>query len=1822
MGSCPKCKFDVAISDAICPKCGVSLAGSQESSGTLNAEQHFQRTDETMQSPDSPGSTLPSPPGGESGDSGGTLDLKDLNAPLPQSVKSSQQSKTETDNDLAAQDSYSSATLQFQGFAKEVSDPETSDSSATLQFQGVAKEVSDSQNSDSSETLLFPGAIQEGSLGEKSSNTEKFGEADLRAALGQGDSGSEGQLMRVWGAAIGSSGRDSKQSLRYERAEASDSVFRRVATRHIADANSDKTEGADYQIQDKLGDGGMGVVYSALQTAVNRVVAIKTRKAGKGEDEASRKQFFYEAEVTAELDHPNIPPIYELGRTEDGTFFYAMKLIRGLEWQKLLRKKTREENLEIFEKVADAVAFAHSKNVIHRDLKPDNVMLGTFGEVYLSDWGLAVNQSKRKEVDFGGTPEFMAPEMARNQRDRIGKHSDIYLLGAILFQVVTGTPPHMGRTQWDRLKAAIQNDITPTDKEDPLLEIARRAMETDPNDRYATVADMQDAIREVKTHADSIALAARSEELLDSAAKSQDYDRFARSIFGFRNALEMWDGNKIALTGLQKARFGYGQCAFDRGDYDLAIQTLDRSIPNENEVFEKATKAKLAVVQRESRFKTLRTAFVAAVSVLLVAVTVALFIANGYRRDAEGNLKTANAAKDAALASEAKAKEEEGKARSAESAAKEAEGNAKTSAQKAKEEEKNARNAEKLAKEAEGNAKTSAQKAKEEEKNARNAEKLAKEAEGAALESAKKEKIQRGIAQGRAAQNRISSSIAEMGRANSSTVQFDSQTANDLLKKIEDLSGTEFTQTIEDVETPNVNVPKFNTFAWQRVNLLTNQDLPKLVALGDVTAFDFAPVAHVGILGTRNGQVQLLRYDAEGLRVVGEPEKFDGSSILCAAISPSGDEAMFSLSDGTNSSTYVWSLKDGSKPAKAEALGSKNFQSISYSPDGQRVVVGVKRGIRVLDRNTNWMDATSKQIDKTRNIEEIRGDLEAIQWLSPKSALASTKTDQTVSLFELELDSLTCTFFDSASLPKNLTAAAMLGKSGRILLASDDGKLRVGNVNADKSKTMSTLSVENIRDLPTAHRASITSLVIREDGRILSISDKEPVVHVWRSSAQGEVAYETYLTGVPSSNPNVRRAVFASTESVLGVDGVGTTFVWNIQRQEQRRKLNRISDAGPVEYPSPVVGIYGRENSANAVSVTKDGAIDLWNLQTGQTNRVDGAERFSYFGHTPGSAFVDSVVDVPSGILVTSALLKKAEPRYLKNPDHEWEFCVWEQATGNMIKRWSMYAPLLDPNDPSKGRESIAPRMTMLNQGTEFLIASDKQTLVYSIAGERLMLANQEKLGTYFAVPNPKDSSLVAMVKRSGLVWLWNRTDDKSWWENDSKNLVVPSREDEGGPLKGIWNEDGSRFFLVMSSGFVKAYDKNDFQKPMLAIATDEAGKPQPALKIADHHDIDLAVVRVSDSVDRLVLNTRLLLGTETKSIAYSVDARADQLVASKMEEFKGLTWLDTSNTTNPRVSNRVHPAFKLNLNGKDSVLARQKSGAQTFVSTKAGTVYFLADDATTLSSIGPQELKSSSSDRNGSVVMLLRADGSLLRMDLNAEGSGQLVRAKFTAKDFDVIQLSPNGKQLAMIDTDAHLLKVVDSASGDLIQENSNVAAISWDPKADSALAIVDNNGKSEITGMDEALVLKTLTLEGDWKVKSVHFFNEAWQTGGATRHLLVQSERDNNGTLEGQLEFVALDPALDKGRKPFGVKGGITISASPVDSVFVTGDDAGTVTVWFASPTWDDPGKVFDLEGHRGAKIECIAFGEDGRTLVTSDRNNRLYGWLSKDTTSNPVK
>ena len=145
----------------------------------------------------------------------------------------------------------------------------------------------------------------------------------------------------------------------------------------------------DYELLDVIGEGGMGVVYAARQSAIARTVAVKMLKGTDEHTLEQREKFISEAVVTGELDHPNIVPIYDLGSNDAGALFYSMKRVRGTPWDDVFKQNSLEDNLNILLRVADAIAFAHANGVLHRDLKPENVMLGDFGEVLVMDWGLA-----------------------------------------------------------------------------------------------------------------------------------------------------------------------------------------------------------------------------------------------------------------------------------------------------------------------------------------------------------------------------------------------------------------------------------------------------------------------------------------------------------------------------------------------------------------------------------------------------------------------------------------------------------------------------------------------------------------------------------------------------------------------------------------------------------------------------------------------------------------------------------------------------------------------------------------------------------------------------------------------------------------------------------------------------------------------------------------------------------------------------------------------------------------------------------------------------------------------------------------------------------------------------------------------------------------------------------------------------------------------------------------------------------------------------------------------------------------------------------------
>ncbi|MEZ6059146.1 MAG: protein kinase [Planctomycetaceae bacterium] len=406
----------------------------------------------------------------------------------------------------------------------------------------------------------------------------------------------------------------------------------------------------EYEILNRLGAGNMGVVYRARQTSLNRDLAVKTLKPDSPHVDHDQAMFVSEAVVTANLVHPNIVPIHDLGCTGDGKLFYSMKQVQGTAWNKTIRERSLEENLEIFMKLCDAVAYAHSRGVINRDLKPENVVVGDYGEVIVLDWGLAITTDAfpRKDsvvVDFrggAGTPVYMAPELADDDISVIGPHSDIYVLGAILFEVVEGFPPHLLREFWSMTDAAEQlsaviwavvNNKIEKRISNPgeLMNIALRAMSTSPADRFATVEEFQEAIREYR-------ITGRAEELMHSAEENPanaGYSEYQHAVALYDEALRKWPNNRRAQDGDIRARRAYAALAHKKGDIDLGLQIVGE---NGDSRFDDLRSR----LRKTRRFRTLvKTTW----AVLFVAAIAGVFVSTQQMlvaQEATSNLQKAN----------------------------------------------------------------------------------------------------------------------------------------------------------------------------------------------------------------------------------------------------------------------------------------------------------------------------------------------------------------------------------------------------------------------------------------------------------------------------------------------------------------------------------------------------------------------------------------------------------------------------------------------------------------------------------------------------------------------------------------------------------------------------------------------------------------------------------------------------------------------------------------------------------------------------------------------------------------------------------------------------------------------------------------------------------------------------------------------------------------------------------------------------------------------------------------------------------------------------
>ena len=223
------------------------------------------------------------------------------------------------------------------------------------------------------------------------------------------------------------------------------------------------SEFGDYELLEEIGRGGQGVVYRARQKSLNRIVALKVIGLGHWATETHLKRFRREAEAAASLEHPCIVPIYEIGERE-GACYFSMKLEEGGQLDQLARREglPLRRAAEIIASLARTVQYAHERGILHRDIKPGNILLDAKGEPHLADFGLArlveTESTVTRTMEVLGTPSYIAPEQATGNTAQLTNATDVYGLGAVFYQLLTGHPPFAGGTTYETIRLVLETE--------------------------------------------------------------------------------------------------------------------------------------------------------------------------------------------------------------------------------------------------------------------------------------------------------------------------------------------------------------------------------------------------------------------------------------------------------------------------------------------------------------------------------------------------------------------------------------------------------------------------------------------------------------------------------------------------------------------------------------------------------------------------------------------------------------------------------------------------------------------------------------------------------------------------------------------------------------------------------------------------------------------------------------------------------------------------------------------------------------------------------------------------------------------------------------------------------------------------------------------------------------------------------------------------------------------------------------------------------------------------------------------------------------------
>jgi TolB-like protein/predicted Ser/Thr protein kinase/Tfp pilus assembly protein PilF len=266
----------------------------------------------------------------------------------------------------------------------------------------------------------------------------------------------------------------------------------------VADYDRRDSQGnlGDYELLEEIGRGGQGVVFRARQKSLNRTVALKIIGLGQWASKAHVKRFRLEAEAAASLDHPGIVPIYEVGE-RDGSCYFSMKFIEGGELDEVVKRQPMSvrQVAELMAKVARTVHYAHEHGILHRDIKPGNILLDAKGEPHLTDFGLArlveSESSVTHTLEVMGTPSYMAPEQAAGNNAGLSSATDVYGLGAVFYQLLTGHPPFAGGTTFETVRLVLDTEPRQPRLWNPKVDrdlstICLKCLEKDPQRRYSS----------------------------------------------------------------------------------------------------------------------------------------------------------------------------------------------------------------------------------------------------------------------------------------------------------------------------------------------------------------------------------------------------------------------------------------------------------------------------------------------------------------------------------------------------------------------------------------------------------------------------------------------------------------------------------------------------------------------------------------------------------------------------------------------------------------------------------------------------------------------------------------------------------------------------------------------------------------------------------------------------------------------------------------------------------------------------------------------------------------------------------------------------------------------------------------------------------------------------------------------------------------------------------------------------------------------------------------------------------------------------------------